>query len=122
MAHFAQIDEHNNVIQVIVLDNLSLLDDTGTESETVGAELCQSLFGEDTKWVQTSYSGRIRKNYAGIGFQYDEVLDAFVPPQPFPSWVLNTDSCVWEPPTPYPADGGFYRWDEPSLSWIQEQQ
>lgn len=79
------------------------------------------------EWVQTSYNTRggvhlegrkpLRKNFAGIGFTYDRDRDAFIPPQPFPSWLLNEDSCLWDAPVPYPTDGGEYRWDEPTLTW-----
>ena len=80
------------------------------------------------QWIQTSYNtyggqhpeGRpLRKNYAGVGFTYDSVRDAFIPPQPFASWVLNEDTCLWEAPTPMPTDGKTYRWDEPTTAWIE---
>jgi hypothetical protein len=79
-------------------------------------------------WIQTSYNthggqhpeGRpLRKNYAGIGFTYDSVRDAFIPPQPFASWTLNEDTCLWDAPTPMPTDGKIYRWDEPTTSWVE---
>jgi hypothetical protein len=79
-------------------------------------------------WIQTSYNthggqhpeGRpLRKNYAGIGFTYDAVRDAFIPPQPFASWVLDEDTCLWSAPTPMPTDGKIYRWDEPTIAWIE---
>jgi hypothetical protein len=68
-------------------------------------------------WVQTSYNATIRKNYAGIGYRYDEDLDAFIPPQPFPSWTLNEVTARWMSPTPYPQDGRAYEWDEETLTW-----
>jgi hypothetical protein len=80
------------------------------------------------QWIQTSYNtyggqhpeGRpLRKNYAGVGFTYDSVRDAFIPPQPFASWVLNEDTCLWDAPTPMPTDGKNYRWDEPTTAWIE---
>lgn len=81
------------------------------------------------EWVQTSYNTHggvhanggtpLRKNYAGIGFTYDKDRDAFIPPKPFPSWVLNEDTCLWGAPVPYPQDGKQYKWDEPSLSWVE---
>lgn len=125
MAHFAQLDENNVVTQVVVVANQELLDENGQESEQKGIEFCQSLFGANTRWLQTSYNGNIRKNYAGIGFTYDTALDAFVPPQPFPSWSLNSDTAQWEPPVPLPEDSGIgtppklYKWDESTLSWIE---
>ena len=68
-------------------------------------------------WKQTSYNNNIRKNYAGIGFTYDASRDAFIPPQPFPSWTLVEDTCQWEAPTAYPSDGKMYSWNESSKSW-----
>lgn len=115
MAHFAQLDENNTVTQVIVVANDELLLN-GVESETKGVIFCKSLFGEDTCWVQTSYNGNKRKNYAGIGYTYDPVNDWFFAPQPFPSWTLDTDA-KWQPPTPYPTDGKFYTWNESTLTW-----
>jgi hypothetical protein len=70
-------------------------------------------------WVQTSYSGSIRKNFAGIGFTYDEERDAFIPPKPFESWTLNDITCRWQAPTPYPQDGRIYEWNEDTLSWVE---
>ena len=115
MAHFAQLDENNTVTQVIVVANDELLLD-GVENETKGILFCKSLFGEDTRWVQTSYNGNKRKNYAGIGYTYDPVNDHFFAPQPYPSWTLDADA-KWQPPTPYPTDGKFYTWNESTLTW-----
>ena len=114
MAHFAELDENNVVKQVIVVNNVELLDD-GIESEAKGIAFCQSLFGG--VWLQTSYHGNIRKNYAGIGFTYDPDRDAFIAPKPFNSWILNEDNCKWEPPVPYPSDGKDYSWNEDTQSW-----
>lgn len=116
MAHFAQLDENNVVTQVIVVHNNELMDN-GQESEAKGVAFCQSLFGGN--WKQTSYNGNIRKNYAGIGYVYDSGRDAFIPPKPFNSWLLNETTCLWEAPVPYPKDGKRYTWDEPTLSWVQ---
>jgi hypothetical protein len=116
MAHFAQLDENNVVLQVIVVHNNELLDN-GVESEVKGIAFCQSLF-PGTTWVQTSYNANIRKNYAGIGFTYDSARDAFIPPKPFPSWVLNEATCQWEAPVPYPNDGQQYVWDEATQTWV----
>jgi hypothetical protein len=118
MAHFVELDENNIVKQVIVVANNELLIDE-IESEAKGIIFCKSLFGEDTKWKQTSYNGNIRKNYAGIGDTYDEDKDAFIPPKPFKSWVLNENICQWEPPIPYPVDEKLYIWDEPTVSWLE---
>lgn len=122
MSHFAQIDENNIVTQVIVAEQDFI--DSG-------------LVGDPTRWFRTSYNTRggvyyipntntpdpdqskaFRKNYAGIGFFYDPVLDAFIPPKPYPSWLLNTVNCYWEPPVPYPTDGKKYIWDEATQSWV----
>lgn len=119
MAHFAQLNQNDQVIQVIVVNNSDIVDQTGQESEEVGIAFCQSLFGLETRWVQTSYNGKIRKNYAGIGFLYDYSRDAFIPPQPYPSWVLDEALCVWIPPVPRPEDSQPWRWDEDSLNWVQ---
>lgn len=118
MAHFAELDSSNNVIRVIVVGNPDCLDDAGNESEAVGIAFCQELFGADTRWLQTSYNGNIRKRYAGIGYTYDPSLDAFIPPQPFPSWTLDTATCDWQPPIPCPDDGQLYDWDEASGVWL----
>jgi len=119
MAHFAQLDENNFVTQVIVVNNNELLDENGFENEAHGIAFCQSLFGADTSWKQTSYNGNFRKNYAGIGFAYDQAQDAFVPPQPFGSWLLNEQTFLWEPPTPMPTDGKKYIWDESTTFWVE---
>jgi len=119
MAHFAQI-ENSLVTQVIVVDNNYVLDAQGNELESVGTQFCTDLLGGD--WVQTSYNNNFRKNYAGIGFTYDETRDAFIPPQPFSSWVLDEATFQWESPVPYPivSEGGTeqYKWDEESINWV----
>lgn len=117
MAHFAQLNENNLVLQVIVVSNNDCLDESGNESESVGVNFCQNLLGGT--WKQTSYNGNMRKNYAGIGFTYDSGRDAFIPPQPFPSWILNESTCLWNAPTPMPIDGKQYTWNENSLSWVE---
>ena len=114
MSHFAQIDGNNIVTQVIVIEQDVV--DTG-------------LFGDPASWIQTSYntSGGIhllggtplRKNYAGIGYTYDSTRDAFIPPKPFNSWILNETTCLWEAPTPMPTDDKMYSWDEETTSWIE---
>ena len=119
MAHFAQLDINNTVIQVIVVHNNELIDENGSESEEKGIAFCQSLFGADSRWKQTSYNGSIRKNYAGIGYTYDVSRDAFVPRRPYPSWMLNEETCLWEAPVPYPTDGKNYTWDEASQVWVK---
>jgi len=118
MAHFAQLDENNIVIEVIVVNNDVIMID-GQESEDAGFVFCKSLYGVDTRWRQTSYNSTFRKHYAGIGYTYDPVLNAFIPPKPYPSWLLNTETCNWEAPVPYPNDGKSYVWDESTLSWVE---
>ena len=117
MAHFAQLNDENLVTQVIVVANQDTADKDGVENEAIGIAFCTNLLGG--RWVQTSYNARIRKNYAGIGYKYDADLDAFIPPQPFASWVLNNDTAQWEAPTPYPDDGKRYSWDEETTSWVE---
>lgn len=120
MAHFAQLNDQNIVLQVIVIHNNDCLDDMGMESETKGIEFCNSLIPGN--WVQTSYNARIRKNYAGIGFTYDQQRDAFIAPKPFSSWILDESFCQWEAPVPYPNDGKYYYWNEETLQWIEYSQ
>ena len=117
MAHWAEIDENNTVLRVTVGDNNDPAGDEGYQW------LIDNLGGT---WVKTSYNTRggihilggtpFRKNFAGIGFTYDPIRDAFIAPKPFESWILNEETCQWTPPTPMPTDG-IYVWDEPTLSW-----
>lgn len=116
MAHFAELDVNNTVLRVIVVNNNELLDN-GVESEAKGIAFCQSLFGGN--WLQTSYNGNKRKNYAGVGFAYDAVRDAFIPPKPYSSWTLDENTCQWKAPVPYPTDGKQYVWDEEAQTWKQ---
>ena len=119
MAHFAELNENNIVKRVIVVDNKDCLDANGTESEQVGAAFCNSIFGGT--WKQTSYNNNFRKNYAGIGFKYDEELDAFIPPKLFEKYVLNMKTFQWEPPIPYPGDiENFFVWNDNKGEWEQE--
>ena len=115
MSHFARVNAYGLVDQVIVAeqDFINTLPDAGS-------------------WVQTSYNTHggqhvlggtpLRKNYAGVGFKFDVQRDAFIPPQPYPSWALNEDTCLWDAPTPMPQDGKFYVWDEPTTSWLEETE
>lgn len=117
MAHFAKVED-GLVTEVLVISQ-----DVVNSGE----------FGDPSLWVQTSYNTRggvhygpdgqpdgpgLRKNYAGIGFAYDPLLDAFIPPKPYPSWLLNTETCLWEAPVPYPDDGKYYLWDEDAIAWV----
>jgi hypothetical protein len=117
MAHFAELDESSIVKQVIIVDNSELLDENNIEQEQKGIDFCVNLLGGT--WVQTSYNGTIRKNYAGIGYLYDPIRNAFIAPKPYPSWILNETTCQWESPIPYPIDEKVYYWDEATTNWIE---
>ena len=109
MAHFAEIDDNNVVLRVIVVAD---------EYESNGVEWCNNLFGGT--WVQTSFNNRIRKQFCGVGFKYLPDADVFVTPQPFPSWTLDSNHD-WQPPTPMPSDASTdnpYEWNEEELEWV----
>ena len=118
MAHFAEVDENNIVLRVLVVDDLN---------ESDGQNFLANTLGLGGTWLKTSYNTAagvhanggtpFRKNYAGIGYSYDEALDAFIAPKPYPSWVLNEESCVYEAPVAYPTDGDMYTWNEETTSW-----
>jgi hypothetical protein len=110
MAHWAELDENNIVLRVLVGDNNDPAGDEGF------SWLISNLGGT---WVKTSYNSTIRKNFAGIGFAYSEELDAFIPPKPFDSWLLNEETCLWEAPIAKPD--GAYEWDESVVNWVQAQ-
>ena len=116
MAQFAEIDSNGVVQRVIVVANKDTADANGVEKEHIGAAFCESLLGGT--WVQTSYNGNFRKHYAGIGYKYDADLDAFVPPQPYPSWSLDAD-CNWQAPVAMPSDGKMYSWNEATQAWVE---
>jgi len=106
MAHWAEIDENNIVVRVTVGSN---------DEPDEGYEwLIDNLGGT---WVQTSYNATIRKNFAGVGFSYDPERDAFIPPKPYDSWILDEDTCLWQAPLPYPEDEGTYTWNEELFAW-----
>ena len=121
MAHFSKIGTNNIVEQVIVVNNVELLDENGVEQEQKGINFCKSLFGQDTKWIQTSYNNNFRKNYAGIGYTYDQARDAFIPPKPFNSWILNETNCLWNAPVTMPTmeleRNQYYSWNESIINW-----
>ena len=117
MAHFAKLDESNTVLEVLVVHNNELLVGC-VESEAKGIEFLTNWSGGYTNWKQTSYNGKVRKNYAGSGFTYDPIRDAFIPPKPWPSWLLDEITCRWVAPVACPDDGDTYRWDEPALAWV----
>jgi hypothetical protein len=120
MAYFAQLDRHNIVAQVIAVSNVDA-PDPFPASEAAGQAFIASL-GLDGMWLQTSYNGRIRKNYAGIGYTYDPARDAFIPPKPYPSWLLNETTCLWDAPVSYPTDGQDYDWNEDDQTWQSRPQ
>lgn len=120
MAHFAQVDENNTVVQVLVVSD---------DQAHRGQDFLANDLGLGGNWIQTSYNTNagvhanggtpLRKNYAGIGYTYDASRDAFIPPKPFNSWTLNEDTCLWDAPVAYPADGKLYRWDEDTTNWVE---
>jgi hypothetical protein len=104
MSHFAEINSDNIVQRVIV-----------AEQDFINS----GLVGDSFNWVQTSYNGNFRKNYAGTGYTYDKTRDAFIAPQPYASWTLVEATCQWEAPTAYPTDGKMYMWDEDTTAWVE---
>ena len=126
MAHFAELDENDIVLRVVVVSDENAID---------GEVFCNNLLGGS--WKQTSYNTHggvhydpdtgtpddgvaFRKNYAGKGYVFDEGRDAFMTAQPYPSWTLDENTCYWEPPVPKPPGepGGYYKWDEPTVNWV----
>ena len=104
MSHFAEINSDGVVQRVIV-----------AEQDFINS----GLVGDSFNWVQTSYNGNFRKNYAGVGYTYDKTRDAFIPPQPYPSWTLNEETCQWDSPVSYPEDDKNYSWDEDTTAWVE---
>jgi hypothetical protein len=111
MAHFAKLGTGNIVEKVEVVSN-----DIAT-TEQAGVDFLNNLYKSRDVWKQTSYNGNIRKNFAGVGFQYDQTRDAFIPPKPFNSWTLNEDTCRWDAPVVKPTDGQNYKWNETIKNW-----
>lgn len=120
MAHFAELDENNIVLNVIVVNNSDMLDENGNENEQIGIAFLKSIFGQEKKYVQTSYNNNFRVKYAWIGDEYVQKYDAFITPPAFPSFIFNEQTLFWEPPVPFPNDGYDYWWDEDTLSWLRE--
>ena len=118
MAHFAKLGIGNIVETVISINNAVITDANGIEQEQLGNDFINKLYNTRDVWKQTSYNGNIRKNYAGVGYQYDQTRDAFIPPKPFNSWILNEETCLWEAPVAYPTDGQRYIWDETTTNWV----
>jgi len=111
MAHFAKLGVGNIVEQVIVVSNDIAI------TEQAGVDFINKLYNTRDVWKQTSYNNNIRKNFAGIGYQYDQQRDAFIPPKPFNSWILNEDTCLWNAPVAMPINDNKYKWNEQTLSW-----
>ena len=126
MASFAKIGLNNKVIEVLSVVNEVLHDSNGIEQEAIGIDFLTKLTGYPV-WKQTSYNTiggvhnnngtPLRKNHAGIGYTYDEDRDAFIPKKPFNSWILNEDTCLWNPPVAKPNDGKKYNWNETTKNW-----
>lgn len=126
MAYFAKIDSNGKVISVHSVANEIIKDSNGIEQEYIGIGFLNDLHGQAT-WKQTSYNTHggihysngipFRKNYAGTGYFYDQQRDAFIPPKPYNSWVLNETTCLWESPVPYPTDNKIYKWNEQTQNW-----
>jgi len=116
MATFAKIGLNSKVIESLSVHNDVLKDANGMEQEALGIDFLTKLTGWAI-WRQTSYNNNMRKNHAGIGYSYDEEIDAFIPPKPYPSWLLDEDTCLWDSPTPYPDDGNRYEWNESTKAW-----
>lgn len=117
MAHFAELNENNEVIYVVYMDNEIITDENGNEVEQLGIDHLHRHHGPHHRWIRTSYGGNFRGKYAGLGDIYREDLDMFISPSPYPSWILNETTRQWEPPVSYPNDEKFYRWNEETLSW-----
>ena len=111
MAHFAKLGVGDKVITIEVV-----ADDIAT-TEQAGIDFLNQLYKTNDIWKQTSITEEFRKNYAGVGYNYDESRDAFIPPKPFNSWILNEDTCRWKAPIPYPDDGNVHRWNEEITNW-----
>jgi hypothetical protein len=117
MAYFAKLNSENIVENVISINNVVITDANGVEQEQLGIDFINQLYNTNDTWKQTSYNNNIRKNYAGIGYTYDETRDAFIAPKPFNSWILNETTCQWNAPVAYPNDEQFYKWNEEILNW-----
>jgi hypothetical protein len=106
LAHFAKLN--NNIVTEVIV----------AEKDFINS----GQVGDEFLWVQTSYNANFRKNYAGLGYTYDKIRDAFIPPKPFPSWVLDEETCNWNSPVPMPMDGKMYTWNEETTNWVEVTQ
>jgi len=119
MAHYARVNSENIVTHVTHIPNEMITDINGNEHEEWAYKHLYETMPDSLsdKWVQTSYNNNFRVCYAGIGYTYNKNLDAFIPPKPHNSWVLNEETCLWDSPVPMPNDGNPYRWNEETQSW-----
>jgi hypothetical protein len=121
MAYFAKLGTGNIVENVISINNSVITDSNGIEQEQLGVDFINKLYNTRDLWKQTSYNNNIRKNFAGIGYQYDQTRDAFIPPKTFNSWILNEDTCRWEAPVVKPSteleENQYYSWNESIINW-----
>jgi len=117
MAYFAKLGTGNIIEQVISINNSVITDSNGVEQEQVGVDFINKLYNTRDVWKQTSYNKTFRKNFAGIGYQYDQARDAFIEPKPFNSWILNEDTCIWKAPVDRPDNENIYTWNESTMTW-----
>ena len=121
MAHFAKLGVGNIIEQVISINNAVITDANGVEQEQLGVDFINKLYNTRDVWKQTSYNNNIRKNYAGIGYHYDQARDAFIPKKTFNSWILNETTCQWEAPVAMPTEqlenNQYYSWNESAINW-----
>jgi hypothetical protein len=121
MAYFAKLGTGNIIENVISINNSVITDSNGVEQEQLGVDFINKLYNTRDVWKQTSYNNNIRKNFAGIGYQYDQTRDAFIAPKPFNSWILNEDTCLWEAPVAKPTteleENQYYSWNESIINW-----
>jgi hypothetical protein len=121
MAYFAKLGTGNIIEQVISINNSVITDSNGVEQEQLGVDFINKLYNTRDVWKQTSYNKNFRKNFAGIGYSYDQTRDAFIPPKPFNSWILNEDTCRWESPVAIPTteleNNQDYFWNESIINW-----
>jgi hypothetical protein len=121
MAHFAKLGTGNIIETVISINNSVITDNNGVEQEQLGVDFINKLYNTRDVWKQTSYNNNFRKNYAGIGYSYDQTRDAFIPKKPFNSWILNEDTCQWNAPVAMPTteleENQYYSWNESIINW-----
>tara|TARA_Y100001972_G_scaffold59039_1_gene72349 strand:+ start:2545 stop:2910 length:366 start_codon:yes stop_codon:yes gene_type:complete len=117
MANFAKLGTGNIIEKVVVVSNQVITDNDGNEQEQLGVDFLNNLYKTRDVWKQTSFNNNFRKNFAGIGYTYDEQRDAFIPPKRYPSWILDEETCLWKAPIDYPEDDKNYNWNEELKNW-----